>query len=97
MSQNAATISDMALLQGFTSAYAAGRAARPTTTRTPLTIRAGRAAARLLPRWATIRTALLTTSGLGAIDAGLWHIHLVAGLIGIGVSLLILEALGGKA
>lgn len=86
----------MALLQGFTSAYTAGRAARPHRTRTPLTIRAGRALARLLPRWETVRTAALTTTGLALLDAAAWQWTTWAGLAATGVSLLVLEALGGK-
>ncbi len=86
----------MALLQGFTSAYTAGRAARPTTSRTPLTVRAGRTLARVLPRWETIRTAVLTTAGLGLLDAAAWHWTTWAGLAATGVSLLVLEALGGS-
>lgn len=86
----------MALLTTFTTAYTAQRAVpNPRKPRTPLLVRLGRTTARLTPRWATIRTALFTVTGLGAIDAGLWRIHPVAGLIGIGVTLLILEALGG--
>ncbi|MFB4273043.1 hypothetical protein [Nonomuraea sp. GTA35] len=68
-------------------------AARPP--RTPLTVRAARRLARILPRWSTIRTAVLSVSGFGLITAAAWHLHTVAGLATAGVSLLILEALSG--
>jgi hypothetical protein len=42
-----------------------------------------------------VRTAALTTAGLGCIDAAAWHWTTWAGLVTTGVSLLILEALGG--
>jgi hypothetical protein len=78
--------------QAFTSERQAA-AARPL--RTPLTIRAARRLARILPRWSTIRTATLSVSGFGLITAAAWHLHTVAGLATAGVSLLILEALSG--
>lgn len=70
-------------------------ATKPRPPRTPLTIRAARAAARLLPRWATIRTATLSAGGFGLLTTAAWHLHTVAGLATAGVSLLILEALSG--
>jgi hypothetical protein len=53
-------------------------------------------AGRKLPSWKRARTAAMQTAGFGAIDAGLFGWHWIAGAIGIGVSLLILEALGGE-
>jgi hypothetical protein len=71
----------------------AAAAARPP--RIPLTVRAARAAARLLPRWTTIRTAVLSLAGFGLLTAAAWQISHTLGLTAAGVSLLILEALSG--
>lgn len=71
------------------------QAATARSPRTPLTIRAARRLARMLPRWSTVRTAALSISGFGLITAAAWHLHTVAGLATAGVSLLILEALSG--
>ncbi|MEU8362332.1 hypothetical protein AB0C27_40570 [Nonomuraea sp. NPDC048882] len=75
--------------------YAAAKAkTRPP--RTSLVIRAGRAAAKLLPRWQTIRTLTLSVAGFGLITAAAWTLHLAAGLAVGGISLLILESLTGS-
>lgn len=80
----------------FWSAFRSERqAATARPPRTPLTVRAARRLARILPRWSTIRTATLSISGFGLITAAAWHLHTVAGLATAGVSLLILEALSG--
>ncbi|WP_433434949.1 hypothetical protein [Nonomuraea sp. CA-141351] len=63
--------------------------------RTPLTVLAARCLARVLPRWSTARTAVLSISGFGLLTAAAWHLHTVAGLATAGVSRLILEALSG--
>lgn len=52
---------------------------------------------KLAPYAARTRTPALTTSGLGMIDWGLWTLHPAAGMIGIGVTLLILEWLTAPA
>ena len=77
-------------------AWREARAARPTSSRTPLTIRAARWAARVLPTWQRARSAVMQTGGCAAIDAGLFQVHSVAGWIGVGVSLFVLEALSGE-
>lgn len=69
--------------------------AKPRPPRTPLLVRAVRLAAKVLPRWATIRTAALSVTGFGLLTAAAWTLHLTAGLAVAGVSLLILEALTG--
>lgn len=68
--------------------------------RTPILAHFGRAAtatarfaARRLPRWHAVRTAIMSTTGFGLLTAAAWQLHLVAGLAAAGVSLLILEAL----
>lgn len=71
------------------------RAGTPRPPRTPLTVRAARLAARVLPRWSTIRTATLSASGFGLLTAAAWQVHTVAGLAAAGISLLVLEALSG--
>lgn len=80
----------------FLQAYRAERrTAAPRPPRTPLLVRAGRLIARLLPRWATIRTATLSVTGFGLITAAAWTLHTTAGLAAGGISLLVLEALSG--
>lgn len=82
----------------FSEAFTTTRAeaaAKPRPPRVPLTIRAARFAARRLPRWRTIRTAVLSVAGFGMLTAAAWTLHLAAGLAAGGVSLLILEALSG--
>lgn len=72
------------------------RETAPRPPRTPLTVRAARTVARLLPRWSTIRTAVLSVAGFGLLTAAAWYLHIAAGLAVGGVSLLILEALSGS-
>lgn len=77
-------------------AWAAGRAARAQRPRRPSVVLAAVAwAARRLPGWKRARTAVMQTAAFGAIDTGLFGWHWIAGAIGVGVSLLVLEALGG--
>lgn len=71
------------------------RASHPRPPRVPLTIRAARAAARFMPRWSAIRTAVLSVAGFALLTAAAWTIHLAAGLAVGGISLLVLEALSG--
>lgn len=71
----------------------ATRRARPP--RTPFAVRLGRAAARVLPRFAVLRRAALVTSGFGALDYAAWSLNHIAGYAAIGVSLLLLDALSG--
>jgi hypothetical protein len=52
--------------------------------------------ARKLPTLKRARTALMQWGAFAAIDTGLFGWHWIAGTIGIGVSLLVLEALGGS-
>mgnify|MGYP000683231453 CR=1 FL=1 len=78
----------------FTSERAT-RAARPKPPRTPYTVRAARWLARRLPRWAAVRTAILSISGFGLLTTAAWTVHIAAGLAAAGISLLILEALSG--
>ena len=87
----------------FSEAFASGRArrtGRPARTRTPVLVIIGRVlaalgafAGRKLPRWATVRRAVLTIGGLGLLTAAAWMVALPLGLLAAGVSLLILEAL----
>ena len=68
---------------------------RPRRTRTPLTVRAVRWAARTLPTWRRFRTAVMQWAAFAAGDVALWGIDWKAGLGGVFVSLLVLEALSG--
>jgi len=65
------------------------------TPRIPLTVRAARLLARVLPRWAALRTLVLSLAGFGLLTWAAWELHHIAGLAVGGVSLLILEALSG--
>lgn len=68
-------------------------AARPP--RTPLLVKAARVAARVLPTWRRARTATLQVTAFGFIDYAVFEWKPLAGFLAIGVSLLVLEALGG--
>lgn len=86
------------LPRNFRDAYAQQRAARlrqQRPRRTPLLVRAGRLAARALPTWAGFRRLVLSVSGFGCLTAAAWQWSLIAGLVALGTSLLILEALTG--
>ncbi|MET0916705.1 MAG: hypothetical protein ABWY81_10965 [Jiangellaceae bacterium] len=78
-------------------AWTTGRAARRNRPRrTPLLLAFVAYLARILPTWRRARTAVMQTTAFTAIDVGLFGWHWIAGAIGIGVSLLVLEALGGE-
>lgn len=82
----------------FTEAYRVERAARTQRARparTPLLVHAGRLAARALPSWETARTVALSYGGFGALTWAAFEVATPLGLAAAGVSLLVLEALGG--
>lgn len=80
-----------------TSAFKAERAARrPRKPRTPILVSLVKLAARTLPRFAAVRRAAFHVGAFAAVDYGLWEIARPAGLIGIGVSLLLLDFLAGE-
>lgn len=77
-------------------AWRQGRAARRTSARREsLVLRAVVKAARALPSWHRARSAVMQTGACAAIDVGLFQWDSVAGWIGVGVSLFVLEALSG--
>jgi hypothetical protein len=80
------------------AAWATGRARRAQRTRTrpPLLMLALSWLAARLPSWKRARTAVMQWTAFAAIDAGLFGWSWIAGAIGIGVSLLVLEALGSE-
>lgn len=82
------------MTQAFVMAKAQ-RASEPRKERTPLLAKVGRFAGRHTPRWERLRTTVLQVSALGLIDYGLFEIHSVAGFIGTGVSLLVLDTFSG--
>ena len=49
-----------------------------------------------LPTWKRFRTATMQLMAFGFIDYAMFQWHLIAGCVAVGVSLLILEALGGE-
>ena len=78
-------------------AWAQARTARKARRRrTPLLLMFVAWLARTLPTWKRARTAVMQWAAFAAIDTGLFGWHWIAGAIGIGVSLLVLEALGGS-
>lgn len=82
----------------FGQAFRIERRVRDVTSRpprTPYTVRAARVLARLLPRWAALRTLLLSVAGFGLLTAAAWCIAVPLGLAVGGISLLVLEALSG--
>jgi hypothetical protein len=54
-----------------------------------------RFAARRLPRWAQVRTAVMAFTAFGLITAAAWMIAVPLGLLSAGLSLLVIEALSG--
>ena len=49
-----------------------------------------------LPGWNQVRTGILQVSGLGCVDFAAYRFNVTLGILAIGVSLFILEALGGE-
>jgi len=78
-----------------TQAWAAART-RPHRTARPALLLLVSWLARKLPTWKRARTALMQWGAFAAIDTGLFGWHWIAGAVGVGVSLLVLEALGGS-
>lgn len=76
-------------------AWRQARAARRPVRRQSLTLRAVTTLARKLPSWHRARSAVMQTSACVAIDYGLFQWEPVAGWIGAGVLLFVLEALSG--
>ncbi len=75
--------------------WAGARAARKTRpARTPLLIRLVTWFASVLPSWPKVRTTVMQVAAFGFLDYAAWRWSLIAGCAAIGVSLLILEALG---
>lgn len=64
--------------------------------RTPLLTSAVRVAARHLPSWERLRTTVTQITAIGLIDFGLFEVNTVAGFIGTGLSLLVLDAFSGS-
>jgi len=77
-------------------AWAAGRARVSRRRTQPALLLLVSWLARKLPTWRKARTGLMQWGAFAAIDTGLFGWHWIAGTVGIGVSLLVLEALGGS-
>lgn len=74
-----------------------GRAERVTRpAREPVLVKAVKFAARRLPTLRRARTAAMQVTAFGFLDYAAWSWHHLFGYVAIGVSLLILEALGGE-
>lgn len=80
-------------------AWSAGRNARRAGTaarRKPLLLAFVAYLARALPAWKGVRTAVMQWSAGAAVCYGLFSTgHTLSGFIAVGVSLLVIEALGG--
>lgn len=73
------------------------RAARRPKRRTPLLLALVAYLGRTLPTWKSARTDVMQWAGSGAICYGLFSTgHTLAGFIAVGVSLFVVEALGGE-
>jgi hypothetical protein len=53
-------------------------------------------AAKTLPTWQCARSAVMQTAGCAAVDVALFQWGSIAGWVGVGVSLFVLEALSGE-
>lgn len=80
----------------FTTAFAAQRSARPKTVRPSVLAAAGRATARALPTWQTVRALTMDVTGLGLLSTAAGTLHLAAGLATAGISCLLLSWRGAK-
>lgn len=81
----------------MSQAFAAARARRPRQVRSvPLLLALAAYAGRKLPTLRKARTAVMQWAGAGSICYGLFTVSLLAGFIAVGVSLFVLEALGGE-
>lgn len=79
-----------------TQAWRAGRNSRVARPRRSITLTVARWAGRKLPTWKRARTAVMQWGAFGAGDWALFGLDWRAGLAGVFVSLLVLEALGGE-
>lgn len=75
--------------------WAATRPARrPRPQRTPLLALFVAWLARSLPTWKRFRTTIMQVTAFAFLDFAAWQWSLIAGCVAVGVSLLVLEALG---
>ena len=83
-------------MTSLTETWQAGRTARAARPARPAVLPAlVKLAARRLPNLRRARTFLLQVTGFGFIDYAVWGWHHLVGYAAVGVSLLVLEALGG--
>lgn len=78
------------------AAWREGRETRTRRTGTPILVKLVRAAARALPTWRRARTATMQVAAFGFLDYAAFQWHSIVGYVAIGVSLLVLEALGSS-
>ena len=76
-------------------AYRLARTQKVRKPRESVTLRLVRFAAKKLPRWSDVRTGVLQVTGLGCIDYTAWTLHTSLGVLAVGISLFIIEALTG--
>lgn len=76
--------------------WAAGRAERKTATRTPVLPTVARWLSARVPRWSRARSTVLQVGAFALIDYAAFEWHHLVGIAAAGVSLFILEALGGE-
>lgn len=84
-------------ISAASTAFRAGRAARrPRKPRTPLVVSLATLAARVLPRFATVRRVTFHVGAFAAIDYGMFELSRAVGFIAVGISLLVLDFLAGE-
>lgn len=77
--------------------WRAGRSEKTRTARArPILITIFKWAGRRFPSWRRVRTGAMQVTAFGFLDYAAWSWHHLVGYVAIGVSLLILEALGGE-
>jgi len=76
-------------------AYRLARTQKVRTPRESLVLRLARYAAKRLPSWSDVRTVVLQVTGLGCVDLAAYRWNVTLGILAIGVSLFVIEALSG--
>jgi hypothetical protein len=77
-------------------AYRLARTQKVRKPRESLVLRLVRFAAKRLPDWSDVRTGVLQVSGLTCVDLAAYRWNVTLGILAIGVSLFVIEALSGE-
>ena len=76
-------------------AYRLARTQKVRKPRESLVLRLARYAATKLPEFSQVRTVALQLSGIGLVDLAAYRFNVTLGVLAIGVSLFVIEALSG--